>query len=223
MGSYLPKKYGLLDNSERGIWSLTERGRNTRQVDPQEVVRTVRATSQDADTPVEADEQQRVDDTPQPMAASESWRDRLLQTLFEMPPASFERLCMRLLREAGFIQVEVTGRSGDGGIDGYGVVRMAGLLSFRVAFQSKRHRDNVSSPTIRDFRGAMMGRAEKGLLITTANFTRDAQAEANRDGATAIDLIDGDLLVDKLKELRLGVRTELVEAVTVDQEWFRNV
>ena len=130
---------------------------------------------------------------------------------------------MRVLRESGFIQVEVTERSGDGGIDGYGVVRLAGMLSFRVSFQCKRNKNTVGPSIVRDFRGAMMGRAEKGLVITTDGFTRDARQEATRDGATAIDLIDGELLTDKLKELGLGVKTTMVEDVEIDDTWFASV
>jgi restriction system protein len=142
-----------------------------------------------------------------------------------MDPSAFERLVQRLLRESGFIKVEVTGRSGDGGIDGKGVMRLGGLLSFHVIFQCKRYRGSVSVSQVRDFRGAMVGRADKGLLITTGNFTRDAMREAVRDGAPAIDLIDGDLLVEKLKQLGLGVRTEIVETeqISVDQKWFKSI
>ena len=109
-----------------------------------------------------------------------------------------------LLRESGFIQVEVTGQSGDGGIDGKGIMRLGGLLSFHVIFQCKRYQGSVGAGHVRDFRGAMVGRADKALMITTGNFTKDAVREATRDGAPAIDLIDGDLLVDKLKELGLA-------------------
>jgi restriction system protein len=139
-----------------------------------------------------------------------------------MPPDAFERLCQRLLRESGFIQVEVTGKSGDGGIDGRGVVRIGGLLSFHVIFQCKRYQGSVSSPTVRDFRGAMVGRADKGLLITTGSFTKDAKQEAQRDGAPPIDLIDGEALAQKIKELRIGVevRTKMTEEVIIDKLFF---
>ncbi len=116
--------------------------------------------------------------------------------------------------------MEVTGRSGDGGIDGHGVMRLAGLLSFPVIFQCKRYRNTISSGVVRDFRGAMVGRADKGLIITTGSFTRDASAEATRDGAPPIDLIDGEQLIDKLKDLKLGVATRQVEVVEVNTEWF---
>jgi len=142
-----------------------------------------------------------------------------------MSPAAFERLIQRLLRESGFIQVEVTGRSGDGGIDGKGIMRLGGLLSFHVIFQCKRYSGSVGASQVRDFRGAMVGRADKGLMATTGNFTKDAIREATRDGAPAIDLMDGDQLVDKLKELGLGVKTERIEVeqITVDPSWFASL
>jgi restriction system protein len=137
-------------------------------------------------------------------------------------PQAFERLAQRILREAGFIRVEVTGRSGDGGIDGIGVLRV-NLLSFHVLFQCKRYQSTVGAGVIRDFRGAMVGRSDKGVIITTGTFTPDARREATRDGAPAIDLIDGDLLCDLLKDHRLGVHTEMVEQVTVQPNWFTDL
>jgi restriction system protein len=150
------------------------------------------------------------------------WKDRLLEVLRALRPDAFERLAQRILREAGFIKVEVTGKSGDGGIDGIGVLRV-NLLSFQVLFQCKRYQTTVGASAIRDFRGAMVGRSDKGLLITTGTFTPDAKREATRDGAPAIDLIDGDQLCDLLKELKLGVRTELVEQMTVELQWFADL
>jgi restriction system protein len=147
-----------------------------------------------------------------------------MQGMLSMAPAAFERLAQRILRESGFTQVEVTGRSGDGGIDGKGIFRI-GLLSFHVNFQCKRWQGVVGPATIREFRGAITGRADKGLVITTGNFTKDAVREAVRDGALAIDLVDGQQLLDMLKDLRLGVITERVEVedVHVDLDWFANV
>ena len=117
----------------------------------------------------------------------------------------------------------VTGKSGDGGIDGKGIVRVSGLLSFHVIFQCKRYRGSVTPSQIRDFRGAMQGRADKGLVITTGTFTREAIKEATRDGAPPIDLIDGELLCDKMKELKLGVDTKLTETVDIKADWFTNL
>ncbi len=211
------KKYGIVENSSRGVWSLTSEGRQVDRVDPDKVKQFVKQEYDERKTPRQdlADEQ----------SADSSWRDELLHSLLEMHPAAFERLVQRLLRESGFIQVEVTGQSGDGGIDGKGIMRLGGLLSFHVIFQCKRYQGSVGAGHVRDFRGAMVGRADKALMITTGNFTKDAVREATRDGAPAIDLIDGDLLVDKLKELSLGVSTELiqVEQVEIDHEWFRSI
>ena len=213
------KKYGLIDNSERGVWSLTAKGQQTQDVDPQAVrdfYRSQRRTLEQAeDTPSEEAE----------TSAEEtaSWREDLLDTLRNMPPDAFERLCQRLLRESGFIEVEVTGKSGDGGIDGHGIIRLAGLISFPVLFQCKRYSGSVGASVVRDFRGAMVGRAEKGLVLTTGHFTTEAQREATRDGATPIDLIDGELLMDKMKELELGVSVEMVEKVEVKKDWFASI
>jgi restriction system protein len=208
------KKFSLLENSARGVWALTPKGRKVGRVDPIEVKRFVR--DQSIRHPAEKDEL--VDEE----GGELTWREKLAEILFKMDPVAFEHLTQRILRESGFIQVEVTGRSGDGGIDGKGIMRLGGLLSFNVIFQCKRYQGSVSSGHVRDFRGAMVGRADKGLLITTGNFTKEAVREATRDGAPAIDLIDGDLLIDKLKELGLGVKTKRVEVeqVGVDVDWF---
>ncbi|MFC1997046.1 restriction endonuclease [Chloroflexota bacterium] len=210
--SYL-KKYGLLENSSRGVWALTTKGRQTDKVNPKAVSRYWRETRQKETATKQEDYDE--DET------ELTWREELLKTLLSMPPDAFERLVQRMLRESGFIQVQVTGKSGDGGIDGKGIMRLSGLLSFHVIFQCKRYKGTISVSQVRDFRGAMVGRADKGLLVTTGNFTKDAVTEATRDGAPAIDLIDGDLLVNKLKELGLGVKTEIVqvEQVSVDKEW----
>ncbi len=140
--------------------------------------------------------------------------------LIALPPDAFERLCQRLLRESGFVQVSVTGKSGDGEIDGVGIVRIGGLLGFPILFQCKRYAGSVSASAIRDFRGAMIGRADRGLVITTGTFSRDARTEATRDGAPPIDLVDGEELMDKLRELQLGVDVKLIEEVSVNNEWF---
>ena len=145
-----------------------------------------------------------------------TWKEQLLETLLTLEPSAFERLCQRVLRESGFVKVEVKGRSGDGGIDGTGVLRL-NLLSFQVLFQSKRYRGSVGASVVRDFRGAMVGRADKGLIITTGTFTADARRESTRDGAPAIDLVDGDALCDLLKSLKIGVKVETVESISIDQ------
>ncbi|MCB0193001.1 MAG: restriction endonuclease [Anaerolineae bacterium] len=214
------KKYGVLENSSRGVWALTPKGRQLDQVNPRVVRRFVQNQKKKVKPTVIED-----DEFVNEADVEVSWRDELLTTLLKMEPSAFERLVQRLLRESGFIQVEVTGKSGDGGIDGKGIMRLGGLLSFHVIFQCKRYQGSVSVSQVRDFRGAMVGRADKGLLITTGNFTKDAVREATRDGAPTIDLIDGDLLLDKLKELGLGIKTERIEVekITVDEEWLLSI
>lgn len=210
------KKYGLLDNSKRGVWSLTQKGTETPMVDPHEVVKYVREVTQ-AEKASEVEDVE--DDEPN------KWQDQLLQALLAMPPDAFERLTQRLLREAGFIQVEVTGRSGDGGVDGKGIMRLGGMLSFRVIFQCKRYQGSVTASQVRDFRGAMIGRADKGIIFTTGSYTQSALNEATRDGAPTIDLIDGEKLVELLKDLELGVKTRTVEVeeISVDHDWFSHI
>ncbi len=214
------KQVGLLTNSERGVWALTEAGAVGTEVDPQAMVKRVQAEHRERKTAHLGDESASEGAAP---GAADNWRDELMAVLVKIPPKAFERLCQRILRESGFIQVEVTGRSGDGGIDGHGIIRLAGLISFPVIFQAKRHQGSVGPNVVREVRGAMVGRADKGVIITTGGFTQDARKEATRDGAPPIDLIDGELLVDKPRELRLGVRTKMVEAMEIDHEWFNSI
>ena len=217
------KKYGLLNNSKRGVWHLTAEGRKNQEVDPTDVRRSY--LQNQTGTQVETDEGDLTEDVGDLLSDSAdetgSWREDLLDILTEMPPDAFERLCQRLLRESGFIEVEVTGQSGDGGIDGRGIIRLAGLISFPVLFQCKRYSGSVGPNVVRDFRGAMAGRADKGVILTTGTFTRDAQQEATRT-TSPIDLIDGEMMIEKMKELELGVNvsSEVVEVVEVDKDWF---
>ena len=214
------KKYGVIDNSERGVWVIVPEKKGLTSINPKEVVKTVRRISRKEREERRATEQ--IDeDLPE---EADTWRSKLHHVLTkELSPDAFERLVKRMLRESGFVQVEVTGRVGDGGIDGKGIIRVGGLLSFHVLFQCKKYQGSVSAGAIRDFRGALIGRADKGLFVTTGTFTRDAMREATRDGATPIDLMDGDQLAEKLKELHLGIKTEMVENVDVDVTWFENI
>jgi restriction system protein len=191
---------GYLENSSRGIWSLTLSG-----ADPNAIAEL---PSKEEHTHGEG-------------STKTDWKQELLRICRSMDPSAFERLVQRMLRETGFVQVEVTGRTGDGGIDGKGIAKINGILSFHVVFQCKRYTGSVGSAEIRNFRGAMQGRADKGLFITTSYFTQDAIREAVRDGASAIDLVDGDKLAEKLKSLGLGVKVGSVESVSLDPEWFK--
>jgi len=211
------KGMGLLINSSRGVWSLTDQGRTVTQAEIEPLRRAYLAEIQARRLGGEPGGP--APDGDDDDAGQDKWRDQLLEALLGVPPDAFERLAQRLLREAGFINTTVTGKTGDGGIDGVGVYRVS-LVSFPVFFQCKRYRGSVGSAAVRDFRGAMAGRGDKGLLITTGSFTSDAKSEATRDGAPPIDLVDGERLCDLLKEYELGVTTRQREVVTVNRDFF---
>ncbi len=217
--SYL-KKYGLLENSSRGIWALVEIKDKPIKVDPKIVIKAFRKNFvKDKKT----DENHLNIELEKELDDPDVWKKDLNSVLLSLKPIQFERLAQRILRESGFTHVEVTGKTGDGGIDGIGVLKLGGLISFHVVFQCKRYKGKVSPTHIRDFRGAIQGRADKGLFLTTGYFTRGAIEEAQRNGSKQIDLIDGSDLAIKLKELSLGINTELVEKVSVNEEWFKKV
>ncbi|MFC6712447.1 restriction endonuclease [Branchiibius cervicis] len=214
------KGMGLATNSQRGVWSLTERGSTVAEGELEPLRLEYIAASRAKRGPGRGATRQDEDSEP----AELTWQEQLLDSLMAMPPAGFERLAQRLLREAGFVSATVTGRTGDGGIDGLGVYRMS-LVSFPVFFQCKRYSGSVGAGAVRDFRGAMAGRGDKGLLITTGTFTADAKAESTRDGAPPLDLIDGARLCELLKEYRLGVAVSerTVEDVTVRADFFADM
>ena len=221
------KNYGLIDNSTRGVWALTEKGQKTDEVDQEEVKRYVnnkyREERRKASEISNKSNESESDESIELEAEEPNWRENLLDIIKSIRPEQFEKLCQRLLRELGFVDVDVTGKSHDGGIDGKGILKIGGILSFRVVFQAKRFQESVSSRYVRDFRGAMQGRADKGLILTTGTFSRSAKLEAQRDGAIQIDLIDGNEFADRLKELKLGVEVEKVEKITVKKEWFDSI
>lgn len=219
---YLTRE-GLLDSSKRGVWSLTERGRATSLTHGQarkifqKWVRIFQEQRRKKTKNQEPVEEIVAEETG---AASNDYRSDVLELLMALPPAGFERLCQRLLREAGFTHVVVTGSSGDGGIDGYGTLQVNHLVSFKVLFQCKRYSKTVSPSHVRDFRGAMAGRADKGIIITTGSFTAEARREASRDGVPPIELLDGEKLLDMFEALEVGLRP--VKTFEIDHDFFRD-
>jgi restriction system protein len=217
---------GFVANPNRGVWVLTEQGRAAADKSNGELKQTVNAAYKTSLAVKKAAQGAEGADNEREAATEGAvgWTDQLLQRVQNIDPAAFERLCQRLLRESGFTRVEVSGKSGDGGIDGAGVLRM-NLISFQVLFQCKRWKGSVGSEVVRNFRGAMQGRADKGLIITTGSFTAEARKEATRDGAPAIDLIDGEALCDLLKTHQLGVKVEkrIVEDVVLDEKFFSEI
>jgi restriction system protein len=216
---------GYLDASSRGVWSLTDKGRATaltegttlqlfkdlhKRLTADWISKKNQATAKD-------DHEAEEDDSPEELHPS-NHREELLAILKGLPPAGFERLCKRLLRESGFQNVTVTGQSGDGGIDGHGVVEINPFVTFRVLFQCKRYGGAVPPTHVRDFRGAMAGRADKGIILTTGTFGVEARREAARDGVPPIELVDGEKLLDMFEKLELGLKPRA--AYEIDQAFF---
>ena len=216
-------KAGLIDSSKRGVWALSDQGRSAHPLSPDhslDLFKTVQAgfpRSRPERDSSENDEEAAPDSGD---SETHNHRQEVLELLRILPPDSFERFCQRLLRESGFEEVTVTGKSGDGGIDGIGILQVNSLVSFRVLFQCKRYAGSnpVTPSQVRDFRGAMTGRADKGIIITTGSFTSEAKREAVREGAPPIELVDSEKLVSMLEELELGLSP--VRAFRIEQAFF---
>jgi restriction system protein len=207
-------KAGLIGSSKRGVWALTEKGRGAIPLstsDARNIFREIRTTfgkskgSKAKHSQVEAVEELTLPPT-DGSSIEQNYRDEVSEKLQSLSPGGFERFCQRLLRESGFQEVTITGRSGDGGIDGIGILQVNALVSFKVLFQCKRYIGSVAVSQVRDFRGAMMGRADKGIILTTGSFTTEARKEAVRDGAPPIELVDGEKLIGMLEQLELGLK-----------------
>ena len=210
---------GFMDSSSRGVWTLTEKGRelDLAKFDYSAAIRAVRS-SVAAINKEHPKSEVSEDDSSEKVLETTDYREELLKNLKTIPPAGFERFCQRLLREGGFQQVNITGRSGDGGIDGNGILAVNPLVSFYVLFQCKRYDGVVTPSQVRDFRGAMMGRADKGIIITTGTFTLEAKKEARRDGVPPIELVDGDKLIEMCEQFEFGLIPR--KAFTVDYKLF---
>ena len=213
-------KADVLDASRRGVWALTEKGR-TVHLSPHAVLQLFKDVHTNF-PPKEEQPNAVIDETeispPADPSINSVAQRTLLDVLKSLPPGGFERVSQRLLRESGFERVIVTGKSGDGGIDGHGILQVNPFVSFTVLFQCKRYAGAVSASQVRDFRGAMMGRADKGIIITTGTFTTEATKEARRDGAPPIELVDGETLAQMFERLELGVKPKTV--YEVDEAFF---
>lgn len=218
------KAFGAINNSQRGVWMITPEYAEKDAVSKADVVEFVKKqrlggkSSNETTAPAEDNP---MDESVQIPEELEPWRVELAEMLHSMNPYAFERLSMLLLRECGFSQVSVTRKSGDGGIDGTGKLRINGIFSFHVAFQCKRFVGSVSAGDIRDFRGSLTTDIEKGVFITTGTFTKAAREEASKSGKQQIDLIDGEEFINMLIEYRLGVHEKTV--YEVDKTFFEKV
>ena len=212
---------GLIESGHRGVWSLTLTGKNlvlspdeARQIFQRQVQRQAKLRKPAGEAQSETVKN---DETPAdtPQADQDSSLQGFLEVVKALTPSGFERLCMRLLREAGFERVQVTGRSNDGGIDGVGVLQLNDLMSFNVVFQCKKWENAVPPKEIRDLRGAMDGRSDKGIFLTTSTYTSNARAEAERPGAVPIELVDGEKLFEMFKRYELGLKPRTVYDIDI--------
>ncbi len=212
-------KGGLIDNSERGIWRLTKEGLDAKhtEIDVHKMFKAVQEKGGNSKTKKEEiHSKTKFDDT---ATEDEEHSAELLNIIKSMSPAGFEKLCKRLLTEIGIHNIVITGGAGDQGIDGLGLVKLNDVVSLNIVFQCKRYRDSVVPHHVRDFRGAMQGRGEKGLIITTGRFTKESKYEANRDGVTPIELIDGERLVELFEKYELGLKP--VTIYEIDNDFFK--
>ena len=210
---------GYLESSRRGVWSLTEKGAQTdlATLNAYEVFQLVQKGLR-AEKKKKELEEPFIDERDESSAENADYKSELLALIKSLPPDGFERLCQRILRESGFQEVTVTGKTGDGGIDGIGVLQVNPFVSFNVLFQCKRYQGSVTPSQVRDFRGAMAGRADKGIMMTTGTFTVEAKKEARRDGAAPIELVAGEDLVKLFEDLELGLLPR--RTFEVDRKFF---
>lgn len=214
------KNYGALENSARSVWTIKPEFTGIDSVDGAivEKFRNIKSEkTQKFNTAEEKMEEQGVD-VPEEV---KPWRKRLYEVLINMDPYGFERLTQRVLRECGFTNVVVTKKSGDGGIDGTGKLKINGIFSFNIAFQCKRYQGSVGAGDIRDFRGSLTTDIEKGVFITTGSFSKPAIEEASNPGKQQIDLIDGEEFITKLAEFGIGVKE--VKDYEIDEQFFAKI
>ena len=214
------RKFGLIDRSGRGIWFLKDNNINSETIDVAKLIKSVRSTRRLAKR---TEKQKNTYDLPEEIDNEEGWQNKLYNILTNMDAFAFERLSQMLLKECGFTNVEVTKKTGDGGIDGTGKLKINGIFSFNIAFQCKRYKDTtpISPAAIRDFRGSLTTDIEKGVFITTGKFSRAAIEEASNPGKQQIDLMDGDEFIAKMAEFGLGLKA--VTTYEIDEEYFLKI
>lgn len=218
----LLKNYGAIENSARAVWSITPKYSSVESVDGEYIEKNYHKKGlSDNDVDEQPMEKQLEEAGVEIPDEVKPWRKTLYNVLVKMNPYSFEKLTQRLLRECGFEDVHVTKKSGDGGIDGTGKLKMNGMVSFNVAFQCKRYQGAVGAPEIRDFRGSLTSSIEKAIFITTGTFTKQAVEEASNPGKAPIDLIDGEEFISKLAEYEIGVKG--IKDYEVDESFFENI
>lgn len=213
---------GLLDSSKRGTWSLTKEGETTflnEESSKRILTKWGKAHSSEKATNVPKSSHELIETIESAPSVIETARAALLCRLKTVTPEGFERLMKYVVREMGFESVENTQFVKDHGIDGFGTLRVNEFITFRVIFQCKRYsKTPVSRAEVGDFRSAMIGRADKGIIFTTGRFSEDAKREANREGAPPIELCDGEKLVDLLERYQIGITP--ISTFEINEEFF---
>lgn len=217
----LLKNYGAIINSARSVWVVAPEFSNIEEISGEEVEKSKYVPKPSSDMFAKAKRCDKEKMPPEDIIEIKTWRQQVYEILMNMDPYAFERLTQRILREAGFTDVEVTKRSGDGGIDGYGKLKINGVISFNIAFQCKRYQGTVGTPEIRNFRGSLTRNIEKGLFVTTGTFSAAAREEAANIGKQQIDLVDGEDLLDMLASYSIGLKE--VKDYEIDEEYFAKI
>lgn len=219
------KNYGAIESSARSVWTITKDFYNVSNIKKEDVLNKIKSKKRktvsnnvEFNNPEDDDPNNNAVEYPEEV---KPWREQISEILKNMDPYAFERLIPRILRECGFTDLVVTKKSGDGGIDGTGKLRINGIFSFNVGFQCKRYNGAVGAPEVRDFRGSLTTAIEKGVLITTGTFTSQAKEEASNPGKQQIDLMDGEDLIDKIIEFGIGVKE--VTSYEVDESYFESI
>lgn len=219
------KKAGLLHSPKRGIWDLTQLGKevNLNNFDVWDDVYAISTTlweearsqklAQKEQNQTSLTTQSVDEDTITDSDDAELWREQLLTKLQEMNPYKFEELIVNLMRKIG-IRMETTSKSNDSGIDGIGYLRTPELMTYKIVLQTKRFSTGqVTGPDISNFAGTISGHnADRGIFVTTSSYTKDAISRS-RQGANLITLVDGDELVDLLLEYEMGVSEKTIVVI----------
>ncbi len=187
---------GEVESAGHGVWAITEKGRARLGAVEKERSAPAPATSFNLEELAEE--------------YSAAFHDKVLQKLQDLTPQQFERFANALLEAYGFSEMHVTGKAGDGGIDGSGKLRV-GLATMDVAFQCKRWQGMVGRPEIDKFRGAISGEFQQGIFFTTSDFSGPARDASIKKGAVPIVLLNGDSIVRLMVEKGLGVKRRPVE------------
>jgi len=198
---------GELDGSVRGVWKLTDLGKKRIEVTP-------------TPSPVPPPKPEEI--TLQDLLESHesAVRARLADKLRNLDPTDFEVFSKDLLQALGFAEVKVTQRSRDGGIDGFGKLRQ-GIVKIDAAFQCKRWQGVVPRPEIDRFRGAISGKFDQGIFLTTSSFSQEALDASIRPGAVPIIMVDGEKMLELMIQNGIGVLRRPLQLLDIDEDFFR--